>query len=241
MPETLIQHLESLIDEKVKRNMAKIVPNVADLIPRTEEDFGEITKFGLYPAESCVPFVTKQGTPFYQLDNMAMVPKNSPENNYHYGDWEFRQLEVLYHMPRMVSREAHEWLRKNLFQGSRVNARKKAEYKAKFRKDHRADWGSGMQIEWMKYCLQLKWRDNALFRKDLLATAGKLPVEDATETNYDSNLFWGARLVEVDGKKFYFGCNVLGKLLAQLRINKGKLPYTLPDNFHIFGEPILKL
>ena len=27
----------------------------------------------------------------------------------------------------------------------------------------------------------------------------------------------GAALVELDGEKFYFGCNVLGKLLALLR------------------------
>ena len=45
----------------------------------------------------------------------------------------------------------------------------------------------------MKYCLNLKYRDNALFRKDLLST-DKLPVEDATATNYASNLFWGTKL-----------------------------------------------
>jgi hypothetical protein len=93
----------------------------------------------------------------------------------------------------------------------------------------------------MKYCLMLKYRDNALFRKDLSACLGKLPVEDATRTNYASNLFWGARLIELDGKKYYFGCNVLGKLLAQLRDNGGKLDYTLPEDMHLFGKPILKL
>ena len=93
----------------------------------------------------------------------------------------------------------------------------------------------------MKYCLMLKYRDNALFRKDLFACRGKLPVEDATGTNYASNLFWGARLVEVGGKKYYFGCNVLGKLLALLRDTKGKLPYTLPADLHLFGKPILSI
>jgi predicted NAD-dependent protein-ADP-ribosyltransferase YbiA (DUF1768 family) len=92
----------------------------------------------------------------------------------------------------------------------------------------------------MKYCLSLKYRDNALFRKDLLST-DKIPVEDATATNYASNLFWGARLVEIDGRKYYFGCNVLGKLLSQLREAKGKLPYTLPEDMHLFGQPILPL
>ena len=90
----------------------------------------------------------------------------------------------------------------------------------------------------MKYCLMLKYRCNALFRKDLFSCRRKLPVEDATETNYASSLFWGAALVEVDGKKYYFGCNVLGKLLAELRATRGKLEYTLPADMHLFGEPI---
>ena len=118
----------------------------------------------------------------------------------------------------------------------RVDARKKAEYKAKFRGMERADW-KDIQIEWMKYCLLLKYRCNALFRRDLSACRGKLPVEDATSTNYASNLFWGAQLVEVDGRKYYFGCNVLGKLLATLRKDKS-LPYSLPTDLHLFGEPI---
>jgi hypothetical protein len=75
----------------------------------------------------------------------------------------------------------------------------------------------------------------------LFACGDRLPVEDATGTNYASNLFWGARLVELDGKQYYFGCNVLGKLLAQLRSNNGTLTYTLPSDLHLFGEPIINI
>jgi hypothetical protein len=75
----------------------------------------------------------------------------------------------------------------------------------------------------------------------LFACQGKLPVEDATETNYDSRLFWGAELIELEGKRYYFGCNVLGKLLAQLRNNNGTLNYTLPSDLHLFGEPIINI
>ena len=167
-----------------------------------------------------------------------MVPKGETSCYLHYGDFEFRQLEVLYIMARMDSVEAHHWLKENLFQGCRVDARKKTEYKAKFKEHHRKDWKK-IQTEWMKYCLMLKYRDNALFRKDLFACSGKLPVEDATGTNYASNLFWGATLVEVDGKKYYFGCNVLGKLLKELLENKGKLKYELPEDMHLFGKPII--
>lgn len=236
-----IEYIKStLADAKLRKALAEVVTDVDALIPQSEEEFMELQKFGFYPAEECVPFVTRQGTPFYQLDNMAMVPKGETSCYLHYGDFEFRQLEVLYIMARMDSVEAHHWLKDNLFQGCRVDARKKTEYKAKFRGQERDDWKE-VQTEWMKYCLMLKYRDNALFRKDLVACRGKLPVEDATGTNYASNLFWGAQLIELDGKKYYFGCNVLGKLLAQLRENNGQLDYKLPEDIHLFGEPIRNL
>ena len=230
---------ERLNDANLRDSLSRVVTDVDALIPQSETEFDEVQKFGLYPAERCQPFITRQKTPFYQLDNMAMVPKGDTANYLRYGDFEFRQLEIIYNMPRMDSVEAHEWLKNNLFQKCRVDARKKTEYKAKFRGMERADWKE-IQVEWMKYCLMLKYRCNALFRKDLYACSGKLPVEDATATRYASNLFWGAALVELDGERFYFGCNVLGKLLVQLRNNNGKLDYKLPEDLHVFGKPIIK-
>lgn len=233
-----IQFIKDQLTPKLLNELATVVEDPQSLIPQTEDEFSDLQKFGLYPAEDCAPFVTKQGTPLYHLDNMSVIPIGQEEKWMHYGDFRFRQIEILYNMVRMDSTEAHNWLKDNLFQ-KRVDARKKTEYKAKFRPFHRQDW-KRIQCEWMKYCLCLKYRDNVLFRKDLLAT-DKLPVEDATDTNYASNLFWGARLVEIDGRKYYFGCNVLGKLLSQLRENKGKIPYTLPEDLHLFGKPILPL
>ena len=230
--------LSQLSDPKLLKDLATVVEDPQSLIPQSEEDFSQLCKFGLYLAEDCQPFVTKQGSPFYHLDNMSVIPLGQEDRWMHYGDFKFRQIEVLYNMVRMDSAEAHNWLKDNLFQ-QRVDSRKKQEYKAKFRAFHRQDW-KRIQTEWMKYCLNLKYRDNSLFRKDLLST-DKLPVEDATATNYASNLFWGARLVEVGGKKYYFGCNVLGKLQAQLRETKGKLPYSLPEDLHLFGQPILAI
>ena len=139
----------SLADAKLRKALAGVVTDVDALIPQSEEEFLELQKFGLYPADECVPFVTRQGTPFYQLDNMAMVPKGETSCYLHYGDLEFRQLEVLYIMARMDSVEAHHWLKDNLFQGCRVDARKKTEYKAKFRGQERDDWKE-VQTEWMK-------------------------------------------------------------------------------------------
>mgnify|MGYP003291459105 CR=1 FL=1 len=63
-----------LSDEKLKAELNKVVSSVEALIPESEEDFKQLLKFGLYPAEECIPFVTKQGTPFYSLDNMSVLP-----------------------------------------------------------------------------------------------------------------------------------------------------------------------
>ena len=230
---------ERLSDPKLRSNLSKVVTDVDALMPQSEGECAQLQKFGLYPATSCVPFTTDQHTPFYQLDNMALVPKGDTANYLRYGDFTFRQLEILYIMGRMDNAEAHYWLKDNLFQGSRVDARKKTQYKSRFKGQERADWKE-IQTEWMKYCLNLKYRCNALFRRDLAACCDRLPIEDATETSYPSNLFWGAELVEVDGRKYYFGCNVLGKLLAQLRKDK-HLPYSLPADMHLFGEPIKSL
>ena len=227
--------LSQLSDQKFLKDLATVVEDPQSLIPQSEDEFSKLCKFGLYPADDCQPFVTKQGTPFYHLDNMSVLPLRNEENWMHYGDFRFRQIEVLYNIVRMDSAEAHNWLKDNLFQ-KRVDARKKQEYKAKFRVSHRQDWKC-IQTEWMKYCLNLKYRDNALFRKELLST-DKLPVEDATATNYASNLFWGAKLVEIGGKNYYFGCNVLGKLLSKLKETKGDLPYSIPEDLHHFGKPI---
>ena len=228
---------QQLSDGKLRKELQKVVSSVEALIPSSEDEFMQVQKFGLYPAELCNPFVTKQGTPYYELDNMSVLSLKEPEKWMLYGDFRFRQIEVLFNMARMDSVEAHEWLRNSLFQ-QRMDARKKTEYKSKFRGCERADWKE-VQVEWMKYCLMVKYRDNDDFCSVLHATP-MLPVEDATSTSYASNLFWGAKLVEIEGRKYYFGCNVLGKLLAELR-TKCRLDYKLPQDFHLFGKPILDL
>jgi hypothetical protein len=143
-------------------------------------------------------------------------------------------------MARMDNAEGHFWLKENLWRGSYLDAQQKRLYKNKFKGHEREDW-KRIQTEWMRYCLNLKFRDNALFRRDLANLGDKFPVEDGTGNNYESILFWGVILVELNGKKYYFGCNVLGKLLAQLRACNGSLPYTLPEDMQLFGKPILDL
>ena len=236
---TFIEYINNRIesDSKLREDLATTAGDITALIPHTEDEMFLLGKLGLYPADTCAPFVTRQGTPFYEFDNMAMMPKGGKTMKY--LDFEFRQLEILFHLPRVSSIEGQNWLRNNLFQGCRVDARKKTEYKAKFREHLRPDWDE-IQAEWMKYCLNFKYKNWAEFR-NLLHSTDHTPIEDATKTNYPSRLYWGAELVEIEGKKYYFGCNIVGKLLVQLRTTQGKLPYTLPADLHIFGQPILPI
>lgn len=137
-----------LSDPKLLKNLSTLVEDPKALIPQSEEEFSHLLKFGLYPAEGCQPFITKQGSEYYNLDNMSVIPLHQEDRWMHYGDFKFRQIEILYNMVRMDSADAHNWLRDNLFQ-QRVDARKKTEYKAKFSAFHRKDW-KRIQTEWMK-------------------------------------------------------------------------------------------
>ena len=223
-----------------RENLETVVEDVDALIPQNEAEEMELQKFGFYPVEECQPFYTNKKKPFYFLDNMSLVDMSDTANMHHYGDFTFRQIEILFIMARMDNAEGHFWLKENLWRGSYLDAQQKRLYKNKFKGHEREDW-KRIQTEWMRYCLNLKFRDNALFRRDLANLGDKFPVEDGTGNNYESILFWGVILVEFNGKKYYFGCNVLGKLLAQLRTCNGSLPYTLPEDMHLFGKPILDL
>ena len=110
-------------DSKLQADLIKTAGDIASLVPQSEDEMFLLGKLGLYPADTCAPFVTRQGTPFYEFDNMAMMPKEGKTMKY--LDFEFRQLEILFHLPRVNSLEGQNWLRNNLFQGCRVDARKK--------------------------------------------------------------------------------------------------------------------
>ena len=87
MMKTLQYIHERLSDAKLRKDLATVVEDVDVLVPQSEAEFGEIQKFGLYPAEECVPFITKQGTPFYNLDNMSLVPKGDVRSALQYASY----------------------------------------------------------------------------------------------------------------------------------------------------------
>lgn len=89
----------------------------------------------------------------------------------------------------------------------------------------RDDWPS-MIVDAMKCCLQLKYEQCELFRKELERSRGKFIVEDETNRTKGKNAdSWGTVL---RGEE-YVGPNLLGRLLMELR-DKGKLEYTLPSD-----------
>ncbi len=218
----------------------KKIQSVTDenIIPHDETEYNCLNKLGLYPAERCISIVTDKKTPFYLLDNMAVL--NEPLRLTHQDKiFMFNQVEQLYLTPRIQNSEAHVWLMDNLFKGrgnakGRVDARLKRLYKIKKGHEQRPDWKS-IQVEWMKAVLSIKYQQCRPFRELLHSTGDSFLIEDATQTNYDSNCYWGAKRISYEGKEYFIGANTMGKVLMQLRDNNGTIPYSLPDDLHLFG------
>ena len=153
--------------------------------------------------------------------------------------YEFNQVEQLYLTPRMQNSEAHFWLMNNLFKGrgnakARVDGQVKRLYKIKKGHVQRQDWKL-IQVEWMKAVLSIKYRQCYPFRELLHSTEDSILIEDATQTNYDSNCYWGAKRISHEGKEYFIGVNAMGKILMQLRDNNGITAYSLPNDLHLFG------
>jgi predicted NAD-dependent protein-ADP-ribosyltransferase YbiA (DUF1768 family) len=210
---------------------------VEDIIPTDETQFASVGKLGLYPAEKCISIVTDKTTPYYLLDNMAVL--DEPLHLEYQGEtYLFNQVEQLFLTPRMKNPEAHKWLMEHLFFGrgkkGRVDGRLKKLYKTKREHVQRDDWET-IQTEWMKAVLTVKYRQCRPFRELLHSTGDAILIEDATKTGYSSACYWGAKLVCHEGKNYFAGVNTMGKILMLLRDCKGQLTYSIPDDLHLFG------
>lgn len=109
-----------------------------------------------------------------------------------------------------------------------------------FREQSREDWDE-VRIDVMRWCLRAKFAFHFKRFGGLLdSTAGKDIVEDSHKDR-----FWGA-VREKGNSEVLFGCNVLGKLLMELREEylagsyEGILlvePPGIPD-FKLFGKAV---
>ena len=88
----------------------------------------------------------------------------------------------------------------------------------------RKDWGQ-MIVDAMKFCLEKKYEQSAVFRETLDSTKGRYIVEDQTSFRKKTPDTWG---VKQQGELFV-GPNLLGRLLMELR-DTGKRDYHLPDD-----------
>lgn len=80
----------------------------------------------------------------------------------------------------------------------------------RYRKDSRPDWDTVARVRVMRWCLRVKLAQNWEKFGGLLQSTGAAPiVEDSRKDG-----FWGAKRVT---EETLFGCNVLGRLLMELR------------------------
>jgi type I restriction enzyme S subunit len=107
-----------------------------------------------------------------------------------------------------------------------------------FRSKTRDDWDVA-RVRVMRWCLRLKLAQNwHRFSELLLATTGRPIVEDSTR-----DPFWGARR---DENGLLVGCNVLGRLLMELRSevqqrSRADLLHVSPPrlpSFLLLGRPV---
>jgi hypothetical protein len=106
-----------------------------------------------------------------------------------------------------------------------------------FRRHSREDWDD-VRIPIMRWCLRVKLARNWDKFADLLEGTGECPIVE--ESRKDA--FWGAKPAE---NEMLEGCNVLGRLLMELRHALKWTPMKLcevrPPNvsdFILLGEPI---
>lgn len=97
-----------------------------------------------------------------------------------------------------------------------------------FRKQSRPDWDHVARLRVMRWCLRVKLAQNwEKFGALLLATGDKPIVEDSRK-----DAFWGAKPTE---EGTLIGCNVLGRMLMELR----ELRRTTPDALRRVDPPAL--
>lgn len=161
-----------------------------------------------YPVEQIIGF-TSTSAEWGIFSNFAKTPMVI-------NGVEFACVEQLYHYIRLndeAERAAYLKLIPNM--GLKMKAKSFAK-----RGVERADWRD-IAVDVMRFCLNYKYQNSVEFRKALADSGDKYIVEDesARRKNPDS---WGA-VLDTEAKE-YFGKNIMGRLLMELR-EKGELSY----------------
>lgn len=170
--------------------------------------YPEYDKIEHYPAGETVAFA-KMTAEWCVFSNFAKTPMIV------FGI-EFDCVERLFHYIRLNSEsERADYLK--VSSGMALKMKAKAFEK---RGVERAGWRD-IAVDVMRFCLNHKYQNSEEFRNELERSKGKKIVED------ESNRFkkpdsWGA-VYDAENDE-YFGKNIMGRLLMELR-EKGKLEY----------------
>ncbi len=188
--------------------------------PFIEKYYPEYYQLNEYPVEDCIPFV-KVKEQWGILGNFAPTPLEIDGVRFENSEQLFQMMKFI--DPDTLKSIYHSrglWIKKYAKTGEKLGLR-------------RPDWGQ-IIVDVMKFCLQTKYDQSEEFRHVLNQTAGKIIVEDQSSRKTVKTVdTWGA--VRVNDK--YFGSNLLGRLLMELRDN-GKLEYHLPDDMFDFIKHI---
>lgn len=171
-----------------------------------------------YHANDVISF-RKTGEEFGGLSNMA------PGFPLRIADVNIRTSEALYQSCRFPHRPEVQRIIVSEISPMTAKMRSKP-----YRNDSREHWDD-IRVPIMKWCLRVKLAQNwAKFGDLLLRTGNKPIVEDSRKDE-----FWGA-IKDSDGN--FKGCNVLGRLLMELReklkSDPESLAYVLPVEIHDF-------
>jgi len=184
------------------------------------------TQFREYRREEAVVFL-KTREQFGGLSNMA------PGFPIRVNGAAIRTSEALYQACRFPHRP--ELQVRIIEQGSPMTAKMVGK---PFRDDSRPDWDR-VRTKIMRWCLRVKLAQNYRAFSELLLSTGDQPIVEQSRKDD----FWGAKPVDRDG---LIGCNILGRLLMELRetVRSGSPtelqtvePLDLPD-FLLFGRVI---
>ena len=166
-----------------------------------------------YPAEQTVGF-TSTAAEWGILSNFAKTPMVV-------NGVEFACVEQMFHYIRLNNKqERAEYLKLTPNLGLKMKA--KAFEK---RGVERSDWKE-IAVDVMRFCLNHKYANSEEFRKALADSGDRFIVEDESNRKNKPDS-WGAVLDAATGE--YYGKNIMGRLLMELREN-GVLEYSLPKD-----------
>lgn len=164
----------------------------------------------------------------YPIDNVAKIHKINEEygilSNFAHTPIKINNLtfdtsERLYQMLKMNNVETQK-----LVYEKKGNPKMFVKHLEKINNNViRNDWGK-IFIDVMKFCLNLKYQQNEMFRNKLQECKNLYIIEDQTTFPRKTANTWGVKLINNE----YIGPNLLGRLLMELR--DGNLKYEIPNN-----------